>query len=44
MHDAVMEYLENFSPVKPALDGRAIATDLGPFTFSALTGTNYQFR
>lgn len=44
MHDAVMEYLEKFSPVKPSLDRRAIATDLGPFTFSTLPGTNYQFR
>ena len=44
MHDVVMEYLQKFSPVKPLLDGRAIATDLGPFTFSTLPGTNYQFR
>ncbi|MFA5734393.1 MAG: bifunctional metallophosphatase/5'-nucleotidase, partial [Proteiniphilum sp.] len=44
MHDAVLEYLERFSPVKPSLDGRAIATDQGPFTFSSLPGTHYQFR
>ena len=44
MHDAVMEYLKSFSPVKPSLDGRAIASDLGSFTFSTLPDTNYQFR
>lgn len=44
MHDAVMEYLSKFSPVKPKLDGRAVATDLGPFTFSSLPGTDYQFK
>lgn len=44
MHDAVMEYLSKFSPVKPKLDGRAVATDLGPFTFSTLPGTDYQFK
>lgn len=44
MHDAVIEYLERFSPVEPSLDGRAIATDQEPFTFSTLPGTHYQFR
>src|SRR5690554_3177314 len=43
MHDAVMEYLEKFSPVSPKIDGRAIATDLGPINFSTMPGTNYQF-
>lgn len=44
MHDAVIEYLERFSPVEPSLDGRATATDRGAFTFSSLPGTHYQFR
>lgn len=44
MHDAVIEYLEHFSPVEPSLDGRAIATDQEPFTFSTLPGTHYQFH
>ena len=43
MHEAVMEYLEKFSPVSPIIDGRAIATDLGPINFSTMPGTNYQF-
>ncbi|NLY24524.1 MAG: bifunctional metallophosphatase/5'-nucleotidase [Bacteroidales bacterium] len=44
MHDAVIDYLRAFSPVAPRLDGRAVATDLGPFNFSTLPGTDYQFR
>lgn len=44
MHEAVMEYLEKFSPVSPIIDGRAIATDLGPINFSTMPGTNYQFH
>ena len=43
MHEAVMEYFEKFSPVSPIIDGRAIATDLGPINFSTMPGTNYQF-
>lgn len=44
MHEAVMEYLEKFSPVSPIIDGRAIATDLWPINFSTMPGTNYQFH
>ncbi len=44
MHEAVIEYLEKFSPVSPIIDGRAIATDLGPSNFSTMPGTNYQFH
>jgi len=44
MHDAVIDYLGAFSPVAPRLDGRAVATDLGPLNFSTLPGTDYQFR
>lgn len=44
MHEAVIEYLEKFSPVSPIIDGRAIATDLGPINFSTMPGTNYQFH
>ena len=44
MHEAVMEYLEKFSPASPIIDGRAIATDLGPINFSTMPGTNYQFH
>ncbi len=44
MHDALIEYLEKFSPVSPKIDGRALATDLGEFTFSTLPGTNYEFK
>ncbi len=44
MHDALIEYLERVSPVSPVIDGRALATDLGEFTFSTLPGTNYEFK
>lgn len=44
MHDVLIEYLGKFSPVAPKLDGRALATDLGDFTFSTLPGTDYEFR
>lgn len=44
MHDALIEYLKEFSPVAPKIDGRALATDLGDFAFSTLPGTNYEFK
>lgn len=44
MHDALIEYLEEFSPVSPKLDGRALATDLSSFAFSTLPGTEYEFK
>lgn len=44
MHDALIEYLDKFSPVAPKIDGRALATDLGEFTFSTVPGTNYEFK
>ena len=44
MHDALIEYLEEFSPVSPKIDGRALATDLGSFAFSTLPGTGYEFK
>lgn len=44
MHDALIEYLKEFSPVSPRLDGRAFATDLGNFAFSTLPGTDYEFK
>lgn len=44
MHEVLIEYLGKFSPVAPKIDGRALATDLGEFTFSTLPGTDYEFR
>lgn len=44
MHDALIEYLKAFSPVSPTIVGRALATDLGEFTFSTLPDTNYEFK
>lgn len=44
MHDALIEYLKEFSPVAPQIDGRALATDLGNFAFSTIPGTGYEFK
>ncbi len=44
LHDAVKEYLKLKRTVSPKIDGRALAVDLGPGTFSQMPGTGYQFR
>lgn len=44
LHDAVEEYLKVKGTVSPKLDGRCIAVDLGPKTFSQMSGRGYRFR
>jgi len=45
LHDVVMDYLAEFSPVAPKIEGRAIATD-APATLltQVIKGVDYQFR
>lgn len=44
LHDAVEEYLKERGSVSPQLDGRALATDLGPNAFSQMKEGGYEFR
>lgn len=44
LHDVIEEYLAEFSPVAPKLEGRAIATDAPPTLLTQVEGVNYQFR
>ena len=45
LHDVLEDYLAEFSPVSPKIEGRAIATDALPTLLTAVTlGVNYQFR
>ena len=44
LHDVIEEYLAEFSPVSPKIEGRAIATDALPTLLTSVEGTNYQFR
>ncbi len=44
MHDVIMEYLKDHSPVAPKLEGRAIATDEPQTLLTQLKGTTYEFR
>ncbi|AEA45001.1 bifunctional metallophosphatase/5'-nucleotidase [Fluviicola taffensis] len=44
LHDAVTSYLNEKHTVHPVIDGRAIATDLGPGAFSQMKEGNYSFR
>jgi sulfur-oxidizing protein SoxB len=44
LHDVLEEYLAEFSPVSPKLEGRAIALDAEPFLLTQVPGLNYQFR
>jgi hypothetical protein len=44
LHDVIEEYLAEFSPVAPKLDGRAVATDALPTLLTQVKGVNYQFR
>jgi S-sulfosulfanyl-L-cysteine sulfohydrolase len=43
LHDVVEEYLAEFSPVSPKLEGRAIALDAPPTLLTQVLGVNYQF-
>lgn len=44
LHDAVEEYLKVHKTVSPELDGRSVATDLGPLSYSEITEVGYRFR
>lgn len=44
MHDVIIDYLKENSPVAPKLEGRAIATDEPQTLLTQLKGTTYQFR
>jgi 2',3'-cyclic-nucleotide 2'-phosphodiesterase (5'-nucleotidase family) len=44
VHQVVTEYLGQHSPVAPAIEGRAVATDAPADLLSQLEGTTYRFR
>ncbi|MFN0178020.1 MAG: bifunctional metallophosphatase/5'-nucleotidase [Gemmatimonadales bacterium] len=44
LHDVVMEYLAQASPVLPAIEGRAVAVDAPGPLLSQVEGTDYRFR
>ncbi len=44
LHDAVEEYLKVHKTVSPELDGRSVATDLGPLSYSEIKEVGYRFR
>lgn len=44
LHEAVEDYLEAHGTVSPALDGRSIATDLGPQSYSEMKEVGYHFE
>ncbi len=44
MHDVIIEYLKQHSPVSPKVEGRATATDEPQTLLTQLKGTTYEFR
>ncbi len=44
MHDVIIEYLKQHSPVAPKIEGRANATDEPQTLLTQLKGTTYEFR
>lgn len=44
LHDVIIEYLKQNSPVAPKLEGRATATDEPATLLTQLKGTTYEFR
>lgn len=44
MHDVIIEYLKEHSPVSPKMEGRAVATDEPQTLLTQLKGTTYEFR
>jgi 2',3'-cyclic-nucleotide 2'-phosphodiesterase (5'-nucleotidase family) len=44
MHDVIIEYLKEHSPVAPKIEGRATATDEPQTLLTQLKGTTYEFR
>jgi 2',3'-cyclic-nucleotide 2'-phosphodiesterase (5'-nucleotidase family) len=44
LHDVLVEYLAEFSPVSPRIEGRAVAVDGPGPLLSQVEGTSYRFR
>ena len=44
LHDVIIEYLKQHSPVSPKIEGRATATDEPQTLLTQLKGTSYEFR
>ncbi len=44
MHDVIIDYLKEHSPIAPKLEGRATATDEPATLLTQLKGTTYEFR
>lgn len=44
MHDVIIEYLKEHSPVEPKIEGRSTATDEPQTLLTQLKGTSYEFR
>ncbi len=44
MHDVIIDYLKEHSPVAPKIEGRAIATDEPQTLLTQLKGTSYEFK
>lgn len=44
MHDVIIEYLKEHSPVSPEIEGRATATDEPQTLLTQLKGTTYEFK
>ncbi len=44
LHDVLTDYLKLHSPVSPAIEGRAVATDEPKTLLTQLKGTTYEFR
>lgn len=44
LHEAVEDYLKAHGTVSPTLDGRSVATDLGPQSYSEMKEVGYRFE
>jgi 2',3'-cyclic-nucleotide 2'-phosphodiesterase (5'-nucleotidase family) len=44
LHDVIIEYLKENSPIAPVLEGRSVATDEPKTLLTQLKGTTYEFR
>lgn len=44
MHDVIVDYLKEHSPVAPVIGGRAVATDEPKTLLTQLKGTTYEFK
>jgi len=44
LHAVIEEYLKEFSPIAPKIEGRCTATDAAPGLLTQLSGIGYEFR